>query len=54
MRDLVPGAGLIGVTSAYYLRQFGHEVTVVEHRATPPTCRGSGQSIACIVSGLAA
>jgi len=54
MRDLVPGAGLIGVTSAYHLRQLGHEVTLVDRQATPPSCRGSGQSIARIVSGLAA
>ena len=30
MRVLVLGAGLLGVTSAYYLQQLGHEVTVVD------------------------
>ena len=31
------GAGLLGVTSAYFLRQQGHEVTVVATR--PTRCR---------------
>lgn len=35
MRVLVLGAGLLGVTSAYYLRQLGHDVTVVDRQATP-------------------
>jgi D-amino-acid dehydrogenase len=35
MRVLVLGAGLLGVTSAYYLLQQGHEVTVVDREATP-------------------
>lgn len=35
MRVLVLGAGLLGVTSAYYLQQLGHEVTVVDRQATP-------------------
>src|SRR5688572_16852767 len=35
MRVIVLGAGLLGVTSAYYLRQLGHEVTVVDRQATP-------------------
>ena len=35
MRVLVLGAGLLGVTSAYYLQQLGHEVTVVDRHATP-------------------
>lgn len=35
MRVLVLGAGLIGVTSAYYLRRLGHEVTVVDRQAAP-------------------
>ncbi|MDR3159018.1 MAG: D-amino acid dehydrogenase [Zoogloeaceae bacterium] len=33
MKILVLGAGVIGVTSAWYLRQAGHEVTVIERRA---------------------
>lgn len=35
MRVVVFGAGLLGVTSAYYLQQLGHEVTVVDRHATP-------------------
>jgi D-amino-acid dehydrogenase len=33
MNIVVLGAGVIGVTSAWYLRQAGHEVTVVERQA---------------------
>lgn len=32
MRVVVLGAGVIGVTSAWYLRRAGHEVTVIERR----------------------
>jgi D-amino-acid dehydrogenase len=32
MRVIVLGAGLIGTATAYYLRQFGHEVVVVDRR----------------------
>ncbi len=35
MKVLVLGAGLLGVTSAYFLRQQGHEVSVVDRQATP-------------------
>jgi D-amino-acid dehydrogenase len=35
MRVIVLGAGLLGVTSAYYLSQLGHDVTVVDRQATP-------------------
>jgi D-amino-acid dehydrogenase len=35
MRVLVLGAGLVGVTSAWYLRQDGHEVTVVDRQPGP-------------------
>jgi len=35
MHVIVLGAGLLGVTSAYYLRQQGHEVCVVDRQATP-------------------
>ncbi len=42
MRVVVLGAGLLGVTSAYYLQQLGHEVTVVDRHATPAAkARGS-------------
>ena len=35
MRIVVLGAGVIGVTSAWYLAEAGHEVTVLERRAQP-------------------
>ena len=35
MRVIVLGAGLLGMTSAYYLSQLGHEVTVIDRQATP-------------------
>jgi len=35
MKVIVLGAGLLGVTSAYFLRQQGHEVVVVDRQATP-------------------
>ncbi|KRH99955.1 D-amino acid dehydrogenase [Curvibacter sp. PAE-UM] len=35
MRVIVLGAGLLGVTSAYYLLQHGHEVTVIDRQAHP-------------------
>jgi len=35
MRVIVLGAGLLGVTSAYYLQQLGHEVSVIDRQASP-------------------
>ncbi|MEQ8401808.1 MAG: D-amino acid dehydrogenase [Roseitalea porphyridii] len=35
MKVVVLGAGVIGVTSAYYLEKAGHEVTVLERREGP-------------------
>jgi D-amino-acid dehydrogenase len=35
MHVLVLGSGLLGVSSAYYLSQLGHEVTVLDRQATP-------------------
>jgi D-amino-acid dehydrogenase len=35
MRVIVLGAGLLGVTSAYFLRQQGHDVVVVDRQAAP-------------------
>ena len=35
MRVLVLGAGVIGLTSAYYLVQQGHQVTVVDRQLKP-------------------
>ena len=35
MKVLVLGAGVVGVTAAYYLARAGHEVTVIERRPGP-------------------
>ena len=35
MRVIVLGGGLLGVVSAYYLQQLGHEVTVIDRHGTP-------------------
>jgi D-amino-acid dehydrogenase len=35
MKVLVLGAGVVGTTTAWYLRQAGHEVTVLERQAGP-------------------
>jgi D-amino-acid dehydrogenase len=35
MKVIVLGAGLLGVTSAYFLRQQGHDVTVIDRQASP-------------------
>ena len=35
MKVIVLGAGLLGVTSAYFLRKEGHEVTVIDRQASP-------------------
>lgn len=35
MRVLVLGSGVIGVTTAYYLRRAGHDVTVIDRRSGP-------------------
>jgi D-amino-acid dehydrogenase len=35
VKTVVLGAGLLGVTSAYYLQQLGHEVTVIDRQAAP-------------------
>ncbi|WP_309233114.1 FAD-dependent oxidoreductase, partial [Mycolicibacterium sp. CBMA 295] len=33
MKTVVIGGGVLGVTTAYYLAQRGHEVTIVEQRS---------------------
>jgi D-amino-acid dehydrogenase len=33
MKVVVLGAGLLGVTSAYFLREQGHDVVVVDRQA---------------------
>jgi D-amino-acid dehydrogenase len=35
MKVIILGVGLLGVTSAYFLRQQGHDVTVVDRQASP-------------------
>ena len=35
MKIVVLGAGVVGVTSAWYLAEAGHEVTVVERHEQP-------------------
>ncbi|MCS4511393.1 D-amino acid dehydrogenase [Xylophilus ampelinus] len=35
MRVVVLGSGLLGLTSAHYLQQLGHEVTVIDRQPTP-------------------
>ncbi|HNH36695.1 MAG TPA: FAD-dependent oxidoreductase, partial [Rhodocyclaceae bacterium] len=35
MRVIVLGAGVVGVASAWYLAEAGHEVTVVDRREGP-------------------
>jgi D-amino-acid dehydrogenase len=35
MKVIVLGSGLLGVTSAYFLRQQGHDVTVLDRQANP-------------------
>jgi D-amino-acid dehydrogenase len=35
MRVIVLGSGLLGITSAHFLQQLGHEVTVVDRQASP-------------------
>lgn len=47
MRVVVIGAGVVGVTSAWYLAQAGHEVTVVERQAAAglETSRANGGQI---------
>ena len=35
MKVVILGAGLLGVTSAYFLRQLGHDVAVIDRQAAP-------------------
>ncbi len=35
MRVIVLGSGLLGITSAHYLQQLGHEVIVIDRQASP-------------------
>ena len=44
MKALVIGAGVVGVTTAYYLAKSGHEVTVVEKEAEAATLASAGNA----------
>src|SRR5690606_23008227 len=44
MRILILGSGVIGVTSAWYLRQQGHEVVVVDREAAPALSTSFGNA----------
>lgn len=44
MKVLVIGAGVVGVTTAYYLAKSGHEVTVVEKEAEAATLASAGNA----------
>jgi len=47
MKVIVLGSGVIGVTTAHYLQQAGHEVTLVDRQAAPAmeTSHGNGGQI---------
>ncbi len=44
MRVVVIGAGVVGVTSAYYLAKAGHQVTVVEKEGEAATLASAGNA----------
>src|SRR5207245_10051233 len=44
MKAVVIGAGVVGVTTAYYLAKSGHEVTVVEREADVATVASAGNA----------
>lgn len=44
MKTVVIGAGVVGVTTAYYLAKSGHEVTVVERETEVATLASSGNA----------
>jgi len=44
MKALVIGAGVVGVTTAYYLAKSGHEVTVVEKESEAATLASAGNA----------
>jgi D-amino-acid dehydrogenase len=52
MHIVVLGAGVVGVATAYYLAQDGHEVTVLEREAAPAL--GCSYANAGLVNGLTA
>ena len=44
MKAVVIGAGVVGVTTAYYLAKSGHEVTVVEREPKVATLASAGNA----------
>src|SRR5438128_6345782 len=44
MRVVVVGAGVVGVTTAYYLARSGHQVTVVEKEPEAATLASAGNA----------
>src|SRR2546428_11334437 len=44
MKALVIGAGVVGVTTAYYLAKSGHQVTVVEKESEAATLASAGNA----------
>ena len=44
MKALVIGAGVVGVTTAYYLARSGHQVTVVEKESDVATLASAGNA----------
>ena len=52
MRILILGSGVIGVTSAWYLRQQGHDVVVID-RATGPAMETSFANAGQVSPGYA-
>lgn len=44
MKAVVIGAGVVGVTSAYYLSKYGHEVTVLEKESEVATLASAGNA----------
>ena len=59
MRVVILGAGVIGVTSAWYLAQAGHEVTMIVREAFErkradflPSSAGRAATSALLVAGL--
>jgi D-amino-acid dehydrogenase len=48
MRVVILGSGVVGVTSAWYLSQAGHDVTVIDRESGPrlkPARRTPGKSL---------
>jgi D-amino-acid dehydrogenase len=44
MKAVVIGAGVVGVTTAYYLARSGHQVTVVERESEAATAASAGNA----------